>query len=90
MDLNFDGILQQYGLAIGVLIWSIYGIIRIVHNIAPEAFRVWQSARLDEQEHRQGTERNLRETQKLGAGKYIKKPLTLEKIGLAIKDELEK
>ena len=32
----------------------------------------------------------VRETQKLGAGKYIKKPLTLEKIGLAIKDELEK
>ena len=32
----------------------------------------------------------VRETQKLGAGKYIKKPLTLEKIGLAIKDELRK
>jgi len=32
----------------------------------------------------------VRETQKLGAGKYIKKPLTLEKIGLAIKDELGK
>ena len=28
--------------------------------------------------------------QKLGAGKYIKKPLTLEKIGLAIKEELVK
>ncbi|MGD8442050.1 MAG: PAS domain S-box protein [Desulfobacterales bacterium] len=28
--------------------------------------------------------------QKLGAGKYIKKPLTLEKIGLAIKEELGK
>jgi signal transduction histidine kinase/CheY-like chemotaxis protein len=32
----------------------------------------------------------VRETQKLGAGKYIKKPLTLEKIGLAIKEELGK
>ena len=28
--------------------------------------------------------------QKLGAGKYIKKPVTLEKIGLAVKEELEK
>jgi len=26
----------------------------------------------------------------LGAGKYIKKPYTLEKIGLAVKEELEK
>ena len=26
---------------------------------------------------------------KLGAGQYIKKPLTLERIGLAIKEELE-
>ena len=32
----------------------------------------------------------VKETQKLGAGKYIKKPLTLEKIGMAIKEELEK
>ena len=32
----------------------------------------------------------VKEIQKLGAGKYIKKPLTLEKIGLAIKEELEK
>jgi len=32
----------------------------------------------------------VKETQKLGAGKYIKKPLTLEKIGLAIKEELGK
>jgi CheY-like chemotaxis protein len=31
---------------------------------------------------------DVRETQKLGAGRYIKKPLTLETIGLAIKDEL--
>jgi len=30
------------------------------------------------------------ETQKLGAGKYIKKPLTLETIGIAVKEELEK
>jgi len=29
-------------------------------------------------------------TQKLGAGKYIKKPYTLEKIGIAVKEELEK
>lgn len=27
---------------------------------------------------------------KLGAGKYIKKPYTLAKIGLAVKEELEK
>jgi len=31
-----------------------------------------------------------KETQKLGAGKYIKKPLTIEKIGLAVKAEIEK
>jgi DNA-binding NtrC family response regulator len=29
-------------------------------------------------------------TQQLGAGKYIKKPLTLEKIGVAVKEELMK
>ncbi len=28
--------------------------------------------------------------QELGAGKYIKKPYTLAKVGLAVKDELEK
>jgi len=28
--------------------------------------------------------------QKLGAGKYIKKPITLEKIGLAVKEELDR
>ena len=32
----------------------------------------------------------VKEAQKLGAGKYIKKPVTLEKIGLAVKVELEK
>jgi two-component system cell cycle sensor histidine kinase/response regulator CckA len=32
----------------------------------------------------------VKKTQKLGAGKYIKKPITLEKIGLAVKEELEK
>jgi DNA-binding NtrC family response regulator len=32
----------------------------------------------------------VKKTQKLGAGQYIKKPLTLEKIGLAVKKELEK
>ena len=33
---------------------------------------------------------DVRETQKLGAGKYIKKPLTLERLGLAVKEEMEK
>jgi YesN/AraC family two-component response regulator len=33
------------------------------------------------------TER-VKETQRLGAGKYIKKPYTLEKIGIAVKKEL--
>jgi len=28
--------------------------------------------------------------QELGAGKYIKKPYVLEKIGVAVKEELEK
>jgi len=32
----------------------------------------------------------VKEAQKLGAGRYIKKPFTLEKIGLAVKEELEK
>jgi CheY-like chemotaxis protein len=32
----------------------------------------------------------VKETQKLGAGKYVKKPLTLKRIGLAVKKELEK
>ncbi len=32
----------------------------------------------------------VKETQKLGAGKYIKKPLTIERIGLAVKKEMEK
>jgi DNA-binding NtrC family response regulator len=32
----------------------------------------------------------VKETQKLGAGKYIKKPLTLEKLGLVIQEELRK
>lgn len=35
------------------------------------------------------TER-VKETQRLGAGKYIKKPYTIEKIGLGVKEELEK
>ena len=35
------------------------------------------------------TER-VKQVQKLGAGQYIKKPYTLEKIGLAVKEELEK
>jgi DNA-binding NtrC family response regulator len=30
----------------------------------------------------------VKETQKLGAGKYLKKPYTLEKIGIAVKKEL--
>ncbi|MBW1769356.1 MAG: response regulator, partial [Deltaproteobacteria bacterium] len=33
---------------------------------------------------------DVMEAQKLGAGKYIKKPFTLEKIGLAVKEELGK
>ncbi|UCD89307.1 MAG: response regulator [Desulfobacterales bacterium] len=33
---------------------------------------------------------DVKEAQKLGAGKYIKKPLTLEKIGIAVRDELKK
>jgi two-component system cell cycle sensor histidine kinase/response regulator CckA len=32
----------------------------------------------------------VKDAQRLGAGKYIKKPYTLEKIGLAVKEELEK
>jgi signal transduction histidine kinase len=32
----------------------------------------------------------VKETQKLGAGKYVKKPYTLDKIGIAVKEELEK
>jgi nitrogen-specific signal transduction histidine kinase/CheY-like chemotaxis protein len=32
----------------------------------------------------------VKEAQKLGAGPYIKKPYTLERIGLAVKEELEK
>ena len=35
------------------------------------------------------TER-VKEAQRLGAGKYIKKPYTLEKIGIAVREELEK
>ena len=33
---------------------------------------------------------DVKTAQKLGAGKYIKKPYTIEKIGLTIKEELEK
>ncbi len=32
----------------------------------------------------------VKEVQRLGAGQYIRKPLTLKKIGIAIKEELEK
>jgi two-component system cell cycle sensor histidine kinase/response regulator CckA len=32
----------------------------------------------------------IKEVQRLGAGRYIKKPFLLEKIGLAVKEELEK
>jgi len=32
----------------------------------------------------------VKEAQRLGAGEYIKKPYTLEKIGIAVRDELEK
>ena len=34
------------------------------------------------------TER-IKEAQRLGAGKYIKKPYTLENIGIAVKEELD-
>jgi len=33
---------------------------------------------------------DVKEAQKLGAGQYIKKPLTLEKLGLAVKEEFRK
>lgn len=33
---------------------------------------------------------NVHETQKIGAGEYVKKPFTLEKIGLAVRAELDK
>jgi len=32
----------------------------------------------------------VKEAQRLGAGAYVKKPYLLEKIGLAVRDELEK
>ena len=32
---------------------------------------------------------DVKEVQKLGAGKYLKKPLTLESLGMAVKEELE-
>ena len=34
--------------------------------------------------------KDVKEAQKLGAGRYIKKPYTMEKIGLAVKEELER
>jgi CheY-like chemotaxis protein len=34
--------------------------------------------------------KRAKEAQKLGVGQYIKKPYTLEKIGIAVKEELEK
>lgn len=33
---------------------------------------------------------DVKRTQTLGAGKYIKKPLTIERLGVAVKEELEK
>ncbi len=33
---------------------------------------------------------DVKEAQKLGAGQYLKKPLTLEKMGIAVRDELKK
>ena len=33
---------------------------------------------------------DVKKAQKLGAGQYIKKPITLERLGLAVKEELEK
>jgi len=33
---------------------------------------------------------DVKENQRLGAGQYLKKPLTLEKLGIAVRDELQK
>jgi len=33
---------------------------------------------------------DVKDAQRLGAGQYIKKPLTLEKLGITVKNELEK
>ncbi len=33
---------------------------------------------------------DVKETQKLGAGKFVKKPLTIERIDLAVKEEMQK
>jgi DNA-binding NtrC family response regulator len=33
---------------------------------------------------------DVKAAQKLGAGKYIKKPYTLDKLGIVVKKELEK
>ena len=32
----------------------------------------------------------VKEAQRLGAGRYLKKPVILEKLGIAVKEELEK
>jgi DNA-binding NarL/FixJ family response regulator len=32
----------------------------------------------------------VKEIQRIGAGQYIKKPLTMQQIGIAVKEELEK
>jgi len=32
----------------------------------------------------------VKEAQKLGAGQYVKKPISLERLGIAVKDELGK
>ena len=32
----------------------------------------------------------VKETQKLGAGAYVKKPYVLEKVGVAVRDELDR
>jgi hypothetical protein len=32
----------------------------------------------------------VKKAQKLGAGRYIRKPVTLDKLGLAVKGELDK
>jgi DNA-binding NarL/FixJ family response regulator len=34
--------------------------------------------------------KDVKAVQRLGAGKYIKKPYTIDKIGIAVKEELEK
>ena len=64
--------------------------IEVIYKAAQDAFE-----RLDTMGQKQidggfsETDR-VQEAQRLGAGQYVKKPYTLEKIGLAVRTELEK